>query len=109
MNVWDILAWIAFGIVILYFILKALHILESPEVVDIITILSAGYFVGRYAMNVNTDIRGVKTNISIIEKDVSTLKNDVGILKKDVSILKTDMSLVKTDIKVIRNRFAPAE
>ncbi len=102
MNVWDILAWIAFGIVMAYFILKALHILKSPEIVDIITILSAGYFIGRYAMKTDTDMRVVKTKISTLEKGVNTLE-------RSVSILESDMGLVKTSLKQIKNRFAPAK
>lgn len=101
-NVWDILAWIAFAIVMAYFILKALHILNSPEIVDIITILSAGYFVGRYAMKSDADMNSIKTEINHI-------KTEVSILQKSVSILESDMIWVKTNLKRIMERCMPAK
>lgn len=75
---WDILAWIAFLWVMIYFILKALNIFQSPQIAYILTILSIGYFVGKY--------------ITKLALDVSTLKKDVGELKKDMGLVKRDLT-----------------
>ena len=73
MSIWDIIAWLAFIWVMVYFILKAVHVFESPEIADIITILSAGFFVG--------------FEFSTIKKDVSELKKDMVFVKKDLANL----------------------
>ncbi len=90
-KLWDILAWIAFAIVITYLILKALHIINSPELADIITIISGGYFVGRYAMKIDylekkflsleVEIRNIKTNINIIENELESVKSSINFIK----------------------------
>jgi len=104
-NIWDILAWVAFGIVMAYFILKALHILNSPEIADVVTILSAGYFIGRYAMKIEYTDKRVFT----LETDMRSVKTNISTVEKSISILESDMGLVKTNLKQIRNRFAPSE
>lgn len=93
-NFWDILSWIAFGIVMAYFILKALHILKSPEIVDIITILSAGYFVGRYAMKTDTDIGEVKTKVNNLDNRISILENDMIWVKKEIELIKINLKKI---------------
>lgn len=104
MNIWDILAWIAFAIVIAYFILKALHILNSPEIVGIITILSAGYFVGRYAMKSDTDMKGIKTEINHIKTEISGVRIEISCFEKSVRTLESEMIWVKTNLTSIRDK-----
>lgn len=74
---WDILAWIAFLWVMIYFILKALNIFQSPQIADILTILSIGYFVGKYITKLNFDV-------VILKKDMAELKRDIMSVKKDL-------------------------
>ena len=53
-SFWDILAWIAYTIFFTYLFLKALKILHSPPIADIMAIASAAYFVGKYAQKIDT-------------------------------------------------------
>ena len=56
-SFWDILAWIAYGIFFAYLLLKALHILNSLPVIDIMALSSAAFFIGRYVQKVDTCIQ----------------------------------------------------
>jgi len=58
-NIWDILGWVAFAIVVLYILLKVLGIIHSPITVDIVALLSGAYFVGRYAKKIDDTFRDV--------------------------------------------------
>ncbi len=73
-NPWDVLAWIAFGIVVAYFLLKAVGILNSPPLADILAIGSASYFLGRQVMK-----------LDYLHKDVEVLKVDVKVIKEDLN------------------------
>ncbi|HLC65102.1 MAG TPA: hypothetical protein VJI46_03200 [Candidatus Nanoarchaeia archaeon] len=57
---WDVLAWIAFFIVVLYFFLKIIGVLNSPISADVLALLSAAYFVGRYAQKIDTFLQDVE-------------------------------------------------
>ncbi|MBI4439990.1 hypothetical protein HY638_03380 [Candidatus Woesearchaeota archaeon] len=57
---WDILAWIAFFIVVLYFFLKIVGVLNSPIGADVLALLSAAYFIGRYAQKIDTSLQDVE-------------------------------------------------
>lgn len=72
-KIWDILAWIAFLIVLTYVTLKITGVLHSPVFADILATLSAGYFIGRYAMKIDN-----------IFKDIEFLKKDVRNLNRKV-------------------------
>lgn len=67
-NIWDILAWIALGIVLFYLILKAVGVLQSPAVADVIAILSAGYFIGE-------TVKSIKDGLHEIKEDVDDLRD----------------------------------
>ena len=69
----DWLAWIAFGILLIYFFLKIIGILNSPILADMIAFVSAGYFVGRYAMKIDTIFRDVE----YLKRDVRHLNDTV--------------------------------
>lgn len=73
-NIWDILAKIALAIIIIYFLLKAVGVLHSPVFADILTILSAGYFVGRYSTKID--------KIDDIEKDIESLRRKCPVIRK---------------------------
>lgn len=53
-SFWDILAWIAYAIFFTYLFLKALRILNSPPIADLIAFASAAFFVGKYAQRIDT-------------------------------------------------------
>ena len=53
LSIWDWLAYISLAILIAYFILKVLGIINSPIELDIIAIVSGAYLVGRYTMKIN--------------------------------------------------------
>ena len=78
-NPWDVLAWIAFGIVVVYFLLKAADFLHSPLSADVAAIISASYFVGRQIMK-----------LDYVYKDVEKLKDDAEKLKSDTAQIKSD-------------------
>lgn len=76
-SFWDILAWIAFGIVILYLLLKILGIISSPITLDIITLLSGAYYVGRLFQSVEStaeDVKAIKTEVKDIDKRLSAIE-----------------------------------
>ena len=52
-SFWDILAYIAFAILIVYFLLKILGIIHSPVEFDIVALISGAYFIGRYTMKID--------------------------------------------------------
>ena len=65
------LAWAAFVIVILYLLAKIVGLIHSPEILDITALLSAAYFVGRYAMK-----------IDFVFRDVGFIKRDLRKINK---------------------------
>jgi len=69
--------WVAFAIVILYFVLKALGILKSPAIADITAIASASYFAGKFVSSVMNDISSLKKDVHLLDKDLSIVKNKV--------------------------------
>lgn len=82
-SIWDILAWVAFGIVVLYFLLKALGILKSPIAIDIVTIVSAAYFVGKFAQKIDE----VSNDIDCHTQKIDKISNDIEDIKEDVKEL----------------------
>ena len=46
-SFWDILAWIAFIVFLVYLLLMVTGVLKSPLIADVIGIGSLGYFAGR--------------------------------------------------------------
>ena len=53
-SFWDILAWIAYVIFFTYLFLKALGVLNSPPIADIIAFASVAFFIGRYAQKIDS-------------------------------------------------------
>jgi len=69
-NIWDILVWVAFAIVLIYILLKILGVIKSPVTIDIIALLSGAYFVGRYAKRIDdtfNDIENIKEDIKELD------------------------------------------
>ncbi len=67
----DKLAWVAFGIVIIYFFLKILGVIHSPISIDIIALLSGAFFVGQYAHKMDIcfdDVGDIKEDIRSLDK-----------------------------------------
>jgi hypothetical protein len=76
-NIWDILAWIAFVIVVLYFLLKIFGVIHSPLTIDILTLISAAYFIGRYTKKIDgtlNDIKKIKESIKVINRKCPLFK-----------------------------------
>ena len=80
-DFWDTLAWIAFAIVVLYFLLKAVGIINSPAIVDVITILSAGYFIGETVISVKYSIKSLKGDVEAIKDDLIELNRKCLVIK----------------------------
>lgn len=62
----NVLVWVAFGIVVLYLLLKILNVIHSPVTIDIIALLSGAYFVGRYAKRIDdsfSDVENIKCGV----------------------------------------------
>jgi|GEM_PF-2526585 len=53
LSFWDWLAYVCLAIVIAYFLLKILRIIQGPVEIDIIALISASYLIGRYAMKID--------------------------------------------------------
>lgn len=76
-NIWDTLAWIAFGIVILYLLLKILGVIKSPVTLDIIALASGAYYVGRYAKKIDytfSDIEDIKEDVMELNRKCPIFK-----------------------------------
>ncbi len=65
---------------LLYFSLKAFGIFHSPPFAEFVTVLSAGYFVGKTMTHLQLDVKDLK-------KDVTVLKSDMVLVKKDLTRL----------------------
>ena len=75
---WNVLAWIAFGIVIFYFLLKIFGVINSPISIDLIALLSGAYFVGRYAKKIDdtfNDIESIKEDVRELDKKCPIFKD----------------------------------
>lgn len=92
-RVWDLLAWIAFAVVILYIFLKIIGVLNSPITADLLALLSGAYFVGKFAKRMEDNF-----------KDVGRMKNYLRKLDNDVSSTGDDITEIKEDlIKLNKN------
>ena len=82
---WDLLAWIGFGITIMYLIFKAFGIINSPLTIDIVTIMGASIFIGRHiqkvehisknVINLNKKNNNLENKFSNLENNFSNLEN----------------------------------
>lgn len=84
-NIYDIAAWVAFAIVVVYFFLKIIGVLKSPVTVDIVALLSAAYFVGRHAQKMDEYTKKLdkytgKFDIGL--QDIDSIKHDLRFLNK---------------------------
>ncbi len=52
-NIWDLLTYVAFGIIILYSFLKVLGYIKSPITLDIAFLSSVFYILGKYTMKID--------------------------------------------------------
>lgn len=77
-SVWDILVWIAFGIIVMYLFLKILGVIKSPITIDIIALLSGAYFVGRYAKKIDDAFSDIET----MKEDIKELNGKCPIFKE---------------------------
>ena len=67
----DVLAWIAFFIVLLYFFFRILGLLHSPITVDLIALMSGAFFVGRYAQKIDLcfrDVEDIKQDLRVLDR-----------------------------------------
>lgn len=90
-SIWDILAWVAFAIVFLYFFFKIIGVLHSPLTIDLVALISAGYFVGRYASRIDMNASNLRRSIKYLKEvaeDVRHIKEDVHELDKKCPIFK---------------------
>jgi len=74
---WDILAWVAFGIVVVYFVLKIVGVLHSPPIADLIAVASAAYFIGRYAKRIDDgfdDVERIKDDVRELDEKCPVFK-----------------------------------
>ena len=113
-SVLDTIGWIAFAIVIVYLLLRALGVINSPLSVDLMAIISGAFFVGKYAMkmdyffkdveDIKEDIRKLDGNCPIFEeKRTKTkqfyFKNFVYNNMELNEEIKKEMAEARTEIK----------
>lgn len=73
----DRLAWIAFAVVVIYFLLKIIGVIHSPITIDLIALLSGAYFVGRYAMKIDTALESIthmREDFRVLDKNCKLFK-----------------------------------
>ena len=63
LNFWDLLAWLAYVYLIVYFLLKVLGFLHSPPTIDVAAIASSAYYVGRYTHKIDSIDRRLEDHI----------------------------------------------
>lgn len=80
----DVIGWIAFVIVALYFFLKITGVINSPMNIDLIALISVVFFVGKYAMK-----------LDYLFKDVGYIKEDIKRLDKECPIFKKERTRKK--------------
>jgi len=88
---WDLLAWIGFGITIMYLIFKAFGIIHSPLTIDIVTIMGASIFIGRHIQKVehiSKEINFMKKDMSNVKKDINNVNNKINSIGSRVFILE---------------------
>lgn len=76
-RVMDFLAWVAFAIVVIYFLGKIVGVINSPEIIDATALLSGAYFVGRYAMKIDfmfRDVEHIKKDMRKVSRVCPALK-----------------------------------
>jgi len=76
-DIWDLLVWVAFAIVVIYIFLKIVGVIKSPITLDIIALLSGAYFVGRYAKRIDDtfdDIKDIKEDVRELNKNCPIFK-----------------------------------
>ncbi len=79
-NFWDTLAWIAFGYVVIYFLLKAAGILNSPFPIDAVAIASGAFFVGKYSRKIDfsgREIYCIKSELKEVSMELHNLNDKI--------------------------------
>lgn len=84
---WDTLAWIAFAYVVIYALLKAIGVLNSPVPIDVAGIVSIAFFVGKYAQK-----------IDFSNKEIDLIKGDLKEVKSGLSAVKIGLRGIGRDL-----------
>ena len=83
-SFWDILAWVALGIIISWLILKMFGIINTPLWLEYTPIYSAIYIAG-WAMSTlirtTQDVRDTNRNLYFTNRKVNELDKEIGIIK----------------------------
>ncbi len=95
---WDILAWIGFGIVVMYFFLKAFGVLNSPLSADIVTIIGGSIFIGRHIQKVEH-----------ISKHADKSDNRLSFLENKVNDIDNKLFVVENRLVAVENRLVAVE
>ena len=77
-SVLDTIGWIAFAIVVVYLLLKAFGVINSPLSVDLMAIISGAFFVGKYAMKMDYFFKDVE----YIKEDIRKLDGNCPIFEE---------------------------
>jgi len=93
---WDTLAWIGFGITIMYLIFKAFGIIHSPISIDIVTIIGASIFIGRHIQKVEH----ISKEVNIVKKDVKFLTKMVDNVEDEIAIMRGKVVIVKNKLNI---------
>ena len=84
MSFWDILAWVALFLIVVWLVLKTFGIISTPAYLEYAPIYGAVYIAG-WAMSTlvraTQDINGLKRNLSFLNKKVIELDKDMEFIK----------------------------
>lgn len=90
-NFWDILAWIALGIIVIWLILKLFGVINTPLWLEYVPVYSAVYISG-WAMS--TLVRAVQ-DIGRINRNLSFLNGKFNEIDKSIEIIKSNCKKCK--------------
>lgn len=100
---WDILAWIGFGITVMYFFLKAFGVLNSPLSADVITIIGASIFFGRHIQKVehiSKDVNKIDNRLCVVEDKLDITNSRLNLLENRLNLIDTRLINVEKIVKV---------
>lgn len=75
MSFWDVLAWIALGIIIIWLILKMFGVINTPVWLEYVPIYSAIYILGRAMHKLDAGIDDVKELKRFSKETVNEINN----------------------------------
>src|SRR3989338_2030933 len=91
----DMLGWVAFAYLVLYFLMKALGIFKSPITADVAAITSAAYILGKQVMKIDMLEKIFLNELRRFEGELDNLSEGITDIKSEVRKLGNEIRDVK--------------